>query len=120
MKKLIPGIFLPAVLVMAFGLLRSGLARPAAAGQNNGNNVFQVKIDNFSFSPSPLTVPVGSIVTWTNQDDVPHNVISSEGKTLKSPVLDTDEKFSYTFNKAGVYPYYCAIHPKMTGKVVVQ
>ena len=120
MRKLIPGLFLVAVIVMAFGLLRPGHARPAVAGQNNGNNVFQVKIDNFSFSPSILTVPVGSTVTWTNQDDVPHNVTSTEGKTLKSPVLDTDGKFSYTFNKAGVYPYYCAIHPKMTGKVAVQ
>ncbi|MBZ5543367.1 MAG: cupredoxin domain-containing protein, partial [Acidobacteriia bacterium] len=66
------------------------------------------------------TVSLGTTVTWTNQDDVPHNVVSTEGKTLKSPVMDTDQKFSFTFTKAGTYPYFCAIHPKMTGKVVVQ
>jgi plastocyanin len=60
-----------------------------------------------------------STVTWTNKDDIPHTSVSTEG-VFKSKVLDTDEKFSYTFTKAGTYPYYCTIHPKMTGKVVVQ
>ena len=79
----------------------------------------EVKIDNFSFGPQTLTVPVGATVTWTNSDDIPHTSVSTEG-VFKSKVLDTDEKFSYTFTKAGTYPYYCTIHPKMTGKVVVQ
>src|ERR1022692_3298910 len=78
-----------------------------------------VKIDNFVFGPQTLTVPVGTTVTWTNSDDIPHTSVSTEG-VFKSKVLDTDEKFSYTFTKAGTYSYYCTIHPKMTGKVVVQ
>ena len=78
-----------------------------------------VKIDNFSFAPGTLTVPVGTTVTWTNRDDIPHTVVSTEG-VFKSKVLDTDEAFSFTFGKAGTYPYFCSIHPKMTGKVVVQ
>jgi len=78
-----------------------------------------VKIDNFVFGPQTLTVPVGTTVTWTNNDDIPHTSVSTEG-VFKSKVLDTDEKFSYTFTKAGTYPYYCTIHPKMTGRVVVQ
>jgi len=78
-----------------------------------------VKIDNFVFGPQTLTVPVGTTVTWTNSDDIPHTSVSTEG-VFKSKVLDTDEKFSYTFTKAGTYAYYCTIHPKMTGKVVVQ
>jgi plastocyanin len=78
-----------------------------------------VKIDNFVFGPQMLTVPIGTTVTWTNSDDIPHTSVSTEG-VFKSKVLDTDEKFSYTFTKAGTYPYYCTIHPKMTGKVVVQ
>jgi plastocyanin len=78
-----------------------------------------VKIDNFVFGPQTITVPVGATVTWTNVDDIPHTSVSTEG-VFKSKVLDTDEKFSYTFTKAGTYPYYCTIHPKMTGKVVVQ
>ncbi len=78
-----------------------------------------VKIDNFSFGPATLTVPLGTTVTWTNRDDIPHTVVSTDG-VFKSKVLDTDEKFSFTFSKAGTYPYFCSIHPKMTGKVVVQ
>ena len=78
-----------------------------------------VKIDNFSFGPQTVTVPVGATVTWTNRDDIPHTVVSTDG-VFKSKVRDTDEKFSYTFTKAGTYPYYCSVHPKMTGQVVVQ
>jgi Icc protein len=79
----------------------------------------EVKIDNFSFAPQTVTIPVGTTVTWTNRDDIPHTVVSTEG-VFKSKVRDTDETFSYTFTKAGTYPYFCSIHPKMTGKVVVQ
>jgi amicyanin len=79
----------------------------------------EVKIDNFSFGPTDLTVSVGTTVTWTNRDDIPHTVVSTE-KVFKSKVLDTDEKFSFTFSKPGTYPYFCSIHPKMTGKVIVQ
>ncbi len=96
-----------------------------SAGNNNHNNdrpaavPAVIKIDNFSFEPQTLTVPSGTTVTWTNQDDIPHTAASTDG-IFKSKVMDTDEKFSYTFTKAGTYPYYCTIHPKMTGKVVVQ
>jgi plastocyanin len=79
----------------------------------------EVKIDNFSFGPESLTVPVGATVTWTNRDDIPHTVVSTDG-VFKSKVRDTDEKFSYTFDKAGTYSYYCSLHPKMVGKVVVK
>jgi plastocyanin len=78
-----------------------------------------VKIDNFVFGPQTVTIPVGTTVTWTNSDDIPHTAVSTDG-VFKSKVMDTDEKFSYTFTKPGTYPYYCTIHPKMTGKVVVQ
>jgi plastocyanin len=79
----------------------------------------EVKIDNFSFGPAAITVAAGTTVTWTNRDDIPHTVVADD-KTFKSKVLDTDEKFSYTFSKPGTYPYFCSVHPKMTGKVVVQ
>ena len=85
-----------------------------AASANGGD----VVIDNFSFSPAAASVPVGAVVTWTNRDDVPHNIVSSQ-HAFKSPVLDTNERFSYTFDKPGTYAYYCSLHPKMTGQVVV-
>ena len=78
-----------------------------------------VKIDNFSFGPQTLTVTAGTTVTWTNNDDVPHTVVSDD-KAFKSKALDTDDKFSYTFDKPGTYNYFCSVHPKMTAKVVVQ
>ena len=78
-----------------------------------------VKIDNFVFGPQDVTVAVGATVTWTNRDDIPHTVVSTD-KVFKSKVLDTDEKFSFTFAKPGTYGYFCSVHPKMTGKVVVQ
>jgi plastocyanin len=78
-----------------------------------------VKIDNFTFTPNVVTVPAGSTIRWINKDDIPHNVVT-EDKTIKSKVMDTDEQFSYTFTKPGTYPYFCSIHPKMTGKIVVQ
>lgn len=78
-----------------------------------------VKIDNFSFGPDAVTVPVGTTVTWTNRDDIPHTVVSSDG-VFKSKALDTDDQFSYTFTKPGTYPYFCSIHPKMTGRIIVQ
>jgi plastocyanin len=79
----------------------------------------EVKIDNFSFSPATLTVPVGTAVTWTNRDDIPHTVVSDD-KSIKSKALDTDDTFTFTFSKAGTYTYFCSIHPKMKGTVVVQ
>ncbi|HEY1800854.1 MAG TPA: cupredoxin family copper-binding protein [Terriglobales bacterium] len=78
-----------------------------------------VKIDNFSFLPPTITVKAGTRITWTNADDIPHNVVSND-QSFKSKVLDTDEKFTYTISKPGTYIYYCSIHPKMTGKIVVE
>jgi plastocyanin/predicted MPP superfamily phosphohydrolase len=79
----------------------------------------QVKIDNFRFTPGTLTVPVGATVTWSNHDDVPHTVVSTK-KRFASRALDTDEEFSYLFTAPGTYPYYCSVHPMMTGTVVVR
>ena len=107
-----------ATTVMIAMLLLAGAPSVAANDQPLGSSA-DVKIDNFSFGPQTLTVSVGTTVVWTNRDDIPHTVVSTDG-VFKSKVRDTDEKFSYTFTKAGTYPYFCSVHPKMTGKVVVQ
>jgi plastocyanin len=109
---------LTAPVMIAMLLMFAGSPSVRANDQSSAA-VAAVKIDNFVFGPQTLTVPVGTTVTWTNSDDIPHTSVSTDG-VFKSKVLDTDEKFSYTFTKAGTYPYYCTIHPKMTGKVVVQ
>jgi len=107
-----------AFLMVVFGL-GLGIAELGAGTAQQKLEMAEVKIDNFSFGPAELTVPVGTTVTWTNRDDIPHTVVSTD-KVFKSKVLDTDEKFSYTFAQAGNFPYFCSIHPKMTGKVVVK
>src|SRR6201984_3269128 len=106
--------------VMVATLLLS-TASPGSSAKAPQPASAEVKVDNFSFGPATLTVAVGTTVTWTNRDDIPHTVVSTDDpKAFKSKVLDTDEKFSYTFAKAGTFPYFCSVHPKMTGKVVVQ
>ena len=109
---------LGATLMLAMGALGAGRQRFEPSSEQKPETM-EVKIDNFSFGPATLTVPAGTTVSWTNRDDIPHTVVSTEG-VFKSKVLDTDEKFSFTFSKAGSYPYFCSIHPKMTGKVIVQ
>ena len=110
---------LVAMAVIGTGVVVGESKSFAAGAQTKPVSTAEVKIDNFSFGPTAITVGVGTTVTWTNRDDIPHTVVSND-KVFKSKVLDTDEKFSYTFTKAGEYPYFCSIHPKMTGKVVVQ
>jgi len=78
----------------------------------------KVSIDNFTFEPKDLTVKVGTIVTWTNHDDIPHTVVSA-GK-FRSKTMDTDGTFSFTFEAAGEYKYFCSLHPHMTGSIKVE
>jgi len=104
-------------IVVALGLVLAGLT--VAPSAQSKRDLMEVSIDNFSFGPTELTVMAGDTVTWTNRDDIPHTVVSTD-KVFKSKVLDTDEKFSFTFTKPGTYPYFCSIHPKMTGRVVVR
>jgi plastocyanin len=81
----------------------------------------QVTIDNFRFNPSELTVAVGTKVTWVNHDDVPHTATSStKPRIIDSGTLDTDEKFLHVFTTPGTYEYFCAVHPHMKGRIIVQ
>jgi plastocyanin len=107
-----------AALVIMFVMIRNSPKTRAATPEKPATGV-AVKIDNFTFAPGSVNVPVGTTVRWTNHDDIPHTVVSDD-KIFKSKVLDTDEEFTYTFTKPGTYSYFCSIHPKMTAKVVVQ
>ena len=114
-KVSIAGLATAAIVAI---VLFTGLPRVKAADQPPAATA-EVKIDNFSFGPQTITVPVGTTVTWTNKDDIPHTIVSTDG-VFKSKVRDTDEKFSYTFTKAGTYSYFCSVHPKMTGQIIVK
>jgi amicyanin len=100
---------LAAALLVA---LVSGLPASGLAAQ------LEVKIDNFTFGPQKLRVKVGDTVTWINQDDIPHTIVST-GK-FRSKALDTEDKYSFTFTTAGTFEYFCGLHPHMQGSIVVE
>jgi Icc protein len=107
-----------AVASVSGGVIVSGGGSSVPSSAPAGGT--SISIDNFSFSPSPLTIAAGATVTWTNHDDIPHNVMSTDNSFPKSKVLDTNDKFSYKFERPGIYSYFCGIHPHMTGKVIVK
>jgi 3',5'-cyclic-AMP phosphodiesterase len=80
----------------------------------------EIVIDNFSFFPNTVSIAAGTTITWTNHDSAPHVVTSADNQFKKSPVLKTGQRFSNTFVVAGTYSYFCSIHPRMTGKIVVK
>jgi amicyanin len=108
-------IAVSAVFGVVLGLL-AGLAIMAAPAWAEDT---QVKIDNFTFAPQSVTVKAGTTVTWVNEDDIPH-AVASTSKAFRSKVLDTNDKFSFTFTMAGTYEYFCSLHPHMTGTIVVE
>jgi plastocyanin len=99
-----------ALLMSTISEMTRAAPAPAAAS---------VQIDNFTFKAPVLTVKPGTIVTWTNGDDIPHTIVSKDG-FFKSKVLDTGDGFSFTFAKAGQFGYFCSLHPHMTGTIVVK
>ena len=103
-------------LILANGALQP---RSVTAAQEKPGAI-TVTIDNFSFAPMQLEIKAGTEVIWLNKDDVPHTVVSDDHKLFKSRALDTDEKFSFTFKDPGTYEYFCSVHPKMTGKIIVK
>jgi plastocyanin len=116
-----------AVFLAAFGfcgglavlLVLGGIQHRAAEAASAATPA--IEIDNYSFSPGALTVPVGTTVTWTNKDEVPHTIVSADNPRLfRSGGLDTDDKFAFKFTRAGTYKYFCSVHPYMTGEIVVR
>jgi plastocyanin len=89
---------------------------PTTAPTSTGNSV---SIANFAFSPTSLTVKVGTKVSWTNNDSVTHTVTANQGAFNSGP-LTPGSTFSFTFTKAGTYSYHCNIHPSMLATIVVQ
>ena len=110
------GIAIAAAMLAHANVGRAEEAKPTDAKATEAGT--EVHIDNFTFAPAQLTVKVGTTVTWTNRDDIPHTVVSA-GK-FRSKTMDTDGSFSFTFTTAGEYKYFCSLHPHMTGMVKVE
>ena len=108
---------------VAAGAMMAGTnhnAKAAKKGAFPKLPVNSIGIDNFAFEPKSVTVNVGTTITWVNRDDVPHLIISANGRFANSSVLDTDQRYATTFNATGEYPYFCSLHPKMVGKIIVR
>lgn len=106
------------ISVVLIGLAAS-FGRAKIDAQSKESTTQEIKIDNFSFSPQQLTIAAGTKVVWVNNDDVPHTVVGTH-QEFRSKALDTGDRFSFTFTKAGTFDYFCSVHPMMTGKIVVQ
>jgi len=98
------------------GTVVGQMAQPVAVAAQTGP---RIEIAKHKFSSPTLTVPAGTTVTWLNRDEEIHTVVSTT-LAFKSAGLETDEAYSYTFTKPGVYEYVCTLHPLMTGKVIVK
>jgi len=87
---------------------------------NSGAGENKIEIKDFAFNPQTIMVKSGEKITWINRDEEPHTIVSVEKQFKKSPALDTDQKFTIVAGSPGSYSYYCSVHPKMTGTIVVQ
>lgn len=117
-RKVISTILMLAAVggALVTGAVQAGDPAPAPAAASNAK---QVAIYNYKFDPEVLTIPAGTTVVWTNKDEVPHSVVSSDKRFTQSGGLDTGDHYSYTFTDAGSYEYFCSLHPFMKGKIVV-
>jgi plastocyanin len=97
--------------------LALGFAVPGAVSSARAEEI-EVKIDNFTFAPRTLTVKAGTTVTWINEDDSPHTVVSTGH--FRSKPLDTGDRFTFTFTTAGSFQYFCSLHPHMQASITVE
>lgn len=114
-------LFLGVLVLVWFSLYgrnsNAPTSNPNTPGKSMSATANAVDIQNFAFSPASLTVKKGTTVVWTNNDSAPHQIKSA---TFNSDRLGKGQTFSFTFNDAGTFEYLCAIHPSMTGKIIVQ
>jgi len=105
--------------LLAFTLILAGVVL-AVYGQGAAKQpANEIVIQNFAFEPATLTVKVGAKVSWVNRDDEPHTATATD-KRFNSKTLENGDRFTTEFNQPGIYKYYCALHPKMTGQVIVK
>jgi plastocyanin len=112
-----------AALLCAIAFLNLSLFALAGEMKNDDSTSSKqnrIEIKDFAFNPQTLTVKSGEKVTWINRDEEPHTIVSVEKQFKKSTALDTDQEFTITAGAPGTYNYFCSVHPKMTGTIVVE
>ena len=114
-----------AIIGVVIAMGSNDTQNPSTSSSNNPTNntppanANSVTIQNFAFSPASLTVKKGTTVTWTNKDSTAHQPVADSGTGPQSPILQTGQSYSFTYNQTGTFKYHCAIHPEMTGSVTV-
>ncbi|HST31170.1 MAG TPA: cupredoxin family copper-binding protein [Chthoniobacterales bacterium] len=116
-RKNIKAILLISLVVLNFCVAALGDDAGVATSSDKKNTV---EIKEFAFNPPTLKVKAGEKITWINRDEEPHTVVSVGKKFQKSPALDTDQEFTITAGAPGTYEYFCSVHPKMIGTIVVE
>jgi len=109
-----------AVLICGISSFALAVFADDAANISAGSKVNKIEIKAFMFNPQKITVKSGDKITWINKDEEPHTVVSVGKKFQKSSALDTDQEYSITAGAPGTYEYFCSVHPKMTGTIVVE
>ena len=129
MKVVLCSLVLEILLVAVVGQMARGqgmpgdsmhnMASPGGPQSKANSQPSRITIKDFSFGPATVTVPAGTKVTWVNKDEEPHKVVSVD-EAFKSTAIDTDGEFTFVFSKPGTYKYFCSVHPRMVGTVVVE
>ena len=112
-----------AVLLCGIAFLNLSLFAIAGEMKNDASTSDKqnrIEIKDFAFNPQTITVKSGEKVTWINRDEEPHTIVSVGKQFKKSTALDTDQEFTITAGAPGMYEYFCSVHPKMTGTIVVE
>ena len=109
-----------AAAVCVIGSFAVSVFADDASSTSAGSKSHKIEIKDFAFNPQKITVKSGEKITWINHDEEPHTVVSVGKKFQKSSALDTDQEFSITAGAPGTYEYFCSVHPKMTGTIVVE
>jgi len=112
-----------AVLLCGIAFLNLSLFAIAGEMKNDASTSDKqnrIEIKDFAFNPQTITVKSGEKVTWINRDEEPHTIVSVGKQFKKSTALDTDQEFTITVGTPGTYEYFCSVHPKMTGTIVVE
>jgi plastocyanin len=104
-------------LLSGFSLFALGGEMKDAGSSGAGQNKIEIK--DFAFNPQTITVKSGEKITWINKDEEPHTVVSVGKQFKKSSALDTDQSYTIVAGAPGNYSYFCSVHPKMTGTIVV-
>jgi plastocyanin len=109
----------PAPAASAPAASADGGAGAGACSVATGAGTVQAAMEQTAFSPSTVQAKVGDVITWTNNDTIPHTATLTDDPACTTANLGAGQTGSLTFSAAGSYPFFCKVHPDMTGIIEV-